>query len=134
MNKAKFYAEVWFDRLHLDRPDLMTRYIRSLPDKTRVEITVEKESEDKTAEQLGYYFSCVVTPLAEHLGYTKREMDGVLCKLLLTVNEGTDKEYVRSKADLNRVELAQFIDEAIMCAAGHGVVVCPPNKTWREMR
>jgi len=65
------------------------------------------------------------------LGYTKTECDGVLCKHLLTENPGTKKEYVKSKSDLNRAELARFIDGAIMLAAQQGVVVAPPNPNWK---
>lgn len=132
MTKPKFYGEIAEGKLKLDRLGLFETYLASLPEGQRVEITVAKESEDKTAEQLGYFFSCVVQPLADHLGYTKKEMDGVICKQLLTMNPGTKKEYVESKALLNRAELAAFIDKAIMLAAQEGVVVPPPSKTWRK--
>lgn len=134
MQKVKLYGEIKEGCLKLDRHGLFEAYLRSLPEGQRVEITVENESEDKTLSQLGYYFPCVVTPLAEHLGYTKVECDGVICKQLLTENPGTKKEYVRSKSDLNRTELARFIDNAIILAAQEGVVVCPPNKFWKDLR
>jgi len=134
VQKSKFYGEVTNGKLSLDRQALFLAYIQSLPEGTRLEITVEKESQDKTAEQLAYYFSCVVQPLADYLGYTKVEMDGVICKYLLTENLGTKKEYVKSKSDLNRADLAKFIDEAIMLAAQHGVVVLPPNKMWKSLK
>jgi len=66
--------------------------------------------------------------------YTKVEMDGVICKHLLTENSGTKKEYVKSKSDLNRAELAKFIDNAIILAAQNGVVVPPPNKAWKDLK
>ena len=95
MKTAKFYGEIVDGVLTLDRHNLLNKYLENLPNQ-RIEITVAKESEDKTAEQLKYYFSCVVQPLADHLGYTKKEIDGVICKELLTVNPGTKKEYVKS--------------------------------------
>jgi len=133
MKTAKFYGEIVDGVLTLDRHNLLNKYLENLPNQ-RIEITVAKESEDKTAEQLGYLFSCVYQPLADHLGYTKKEMDGVICKELLTVNPGTKKEYVKSKSDLNRAELAHFIDKAIILAAQEGVVVPPPNKRWKEIK
>jgi len=108
--------------------------MKTWEDGERVELTLQRESEDKTKEQLGYYFSCIVQPLADHLGYTKVEMDGVICKHLLTENSGTKKEYVKSKSDLNRAELAKFIDNAIILAAQSGVVVPPPNKAWKDLK
>jgi len=131
MQRVKFYGEIKEETLVLDRAALFTAYLNNLPHGQRVEITIEKESEDKTLSQLAYYFSCVVAPLADHLGYTKKEMDGVICKQLLTENPGTKKEYVKSKSDLNRVELAKFIDSAVMLAAQEGVVVAPPNRYWK---
>jgi len=134
MQKVKFYGEITEVGLVMDRIGVFSKYIESLPKGTRLEITLKKESENKTAEQLAYYFSCVVQPLADHLGYTKTECDGVLCKYLLTENPGTKKEYVKSKSDLNRAELAKFIDNAIILAAQSGVVVPPPNKAWKDLK
>ena len=132
MNKVKFYGEVLVGVLHLDRVGLFETFLKTLPEGTRLEVTLEKEAWDKTLQQLSYYFSCVVQPLADHLGYSKVECDGVLCKQLLTENPGTKKEYVKSKSDLNRTELAAFIDKAIMLAAQNGVVVAPPNRNWKD--
>jgi len=131
MQKTKFYAEIAEGKLKLDRYALFETYLKSLPEGQRVEITIAKESEDNTHDQFEYYFSCVVQPLADHLGYSKIEMDGVICKQLLTENAGTKKEFVQSKALLNRAELAAFIDKAIMLAVENGVIVAPPNKYWK---
>lgn len=134
MQEVKFYGQVEEGLLKLDRHSLFETYLANLPEGQRMEITVQKESEDKTKEQLGYYFPCIVQPLADHLGYTKVEMDGVICKQLLTENPGTKREYVKSKSDLNRAELAKFIDSAIMLAAQEGVIVCPPNRYWKDVK
>jgi len=131
MKVAKFYGTIKNGNLELDRLALFLEYMKAWKEGERVEMTIKPESQDKTAEQFAYYFSCVVQPLADCLGYTKTEMDGVLCKHLLTENPGTKKEYVRSKSDLNRAELARFIDGAIMLAAQQGVVVAPPNPNWK---
>ena len=133
MSKALFYAEKKDNALKMDRLGLFNNYIESLPD-GRYEVEIRKESMDVTHDQYEYYFSCMVQPLAESLGYTKVEMDGVICKQLLTENIGLPNEYVRSKAQLNRTELAKFIDSAAMLAAQQGVVVEPPNKRWRDLK
>ena len=134
MSKAIFYAEKKSGKmLIMDRLILFNTYIEKLP-VGRYEVEIRKEAEDKTLQQLSYYFSCVVQPLADELGYSKVECDGVLCKQLLTENPGTKKEYVTSKSDLNRAQLAAFIDKAIMLAAQNGVVVAPPNRAWKDTR
>lgn len=134
MSKAVFFAEKKGGKiLVMDRLGLFNTYVENLPE-GRYEIEIRNESEDKTLNQLAYYFSCVVAPLAEHLGYTKVECDGVICKHFLTENPGTKKEYVKSKADLNRAELAAFIDKTVMLAAENGVVVAPPNKVWKDLK
>ena len=133
MSKALFYAEKKDNVLKMDRLGLFNSYIENLPG-GRYEIEVRKESMDITLSQYEYYFACIVQPLAEELGYTKVEMDGVLCKQLLTENPGLPNEYVKSKTRLNRTELAKFIDNAAMLAAQQGVVVEPPNKRWRDIK
>jgi len=133
VSKAIFYAEKKDSALKIDRFDLFHTYIENLQE-GRYEIEIRPESQDKTLAQFRYYFSCVVQPLADSLGYTKAEMDGVICRQLLTKNPGTKKEYVESKSDLNRAELARFIDGAVRLAAQHGVVVPPPNKMWKNLK
>ena len=141
MQRAKFYGTIkkvdldCDDKVvRLDRIGVFKSYIHSLPLLQRVELEIRKESEDVTHDQYEYYFACIVQPLAEELGYTKVEMDGVICKQLLTENPGLPNEYVKSKTRLNRTELAKFIDSAAMLAAQQGVVVEPPNKRWKELK
>ncbi len=141
MQRAKFYGEiVRIDdecddtTLKLDRWSVYHSYLNSLSEGQRVEIEIRKESEDITHDQYEYYFACIVQPLADELGYTKVEMDGVICKQLLTENPGLPNEYVKSKTRLNRTELAKFIDSAVMLAAQQGVVVEPPNKHWKDIK
>ena len=140
MQRAKFYGEiVRIDdecddtTLKLDRWGVYHSYLNSLEVGQRVEVEIRKESEDITLNQYAYYFSCIVDPMSDSTGYTKKEQDGVLCKQLLTENIGLPNEYVKSKADLNRTELAKFIDTAAMLAAQIGVVVMPPNKFWKNL-
>jgi len=134
MNKVKFYAGVKDGCLNVDRHSLFLAYFRGLPENTRLEITVQEESQDTTLSQWSYYFACIVTPLSESTGYTKEEVDGIICKKFLTQNPGTDREYIKSKTKCNRAETAALIDQAAMFAAELGVVVCPPDKMWRLNR
>lgn len=139
MQRAKFYGEIISVgptdlELKLDRGGVFRSYIASLPVGQRLEVEIRKESEDVTHDQYEYYFACIVQPLADELGYSKVECDGVICKHLLTENPGLPNEYVKSKTQLNRTELAKFIDTAAMLAAQQGVVVEPPNRHWKELK
>ena len=131
MQKVKLYGEIKEGCLKLDRLGLFETYLRSLPEGQRVEINIQKESQDTTLSQWSYFFACIVTPLSESTGYTKEEIDGIICKKFLTQNPGTDREYVKSKTKCNRAETAILIDQAANFAAELGVVVCPPDKMWR---
>jgi len=138
MQKVKFFAEVakstltGIGVLKLDRIALFETYIAGLPIGQRVELTVEKESEETTNLQYAYLFGVVVAMTAESLGYMKDEMIGVFKRKLLTKFPDTDREYVQSLTELNREEIAKFIDGCVMLSAQVGVVVPPPSKTWRK--
>lgn len=126
---SKFYGEFKDGKPILDRPEIFKAWAKSQTG--RFEITVGKESEDVTQQQWGYLFACIYKPLADELGWLVEEVDGVFCKLYLTQNKGTKKEYVKSKSRLSREEIAQYMDLCIMKAAEMGVVCQPPNKNWR---
>lgn len=114
----------------MDRLGLFNTYIENLPE-GRYEVEIRKESYDPTLQQWAYYFACIVSPLSEHTGHAKDEIDGILSRKFLTQNLGTDREYVKSKAKCNRAETAALIDQAANFAAELGVIVCPPDKQWR---
>lgn len=137
MSKAMFYGEIIegignCPTIKLDRAGLFETYIASLSVGQRVEVEIRKESEDNTNLQYGYLYGVVVALTAESTGYTKEEMIGVFKRRLLTKYPGTDRQYVQSLTELNREELAKFIDGCIMLSAQLGVVVPPPSKTWRN--
>ena len=127
--QSKFYGEFVDGKLVLDRPEIYKTWSKSQTG--RCEITIGKESEDVTQQQWGYLFACLYKPVADELGWLVEEVDGIFCKMFLTQNKGTNKEYVKSKSRLNREEIAKYIDLCIMKAAELGVVCQPPNKSWR---
>jgi hypothetical protein len=132
MFKPKFYGLVNQDgKLILDHRPAFDGYVKQLMGK-RVELTIAKESQDVTGEQMAYYYACIVRPLALDLGYLEDEMDWELKNRFLRV-KGNKMVYTRNKTDLNREELAAFIDKCIVFAAEQGVVVVPPNKLWSKI-
>lgn len=92
----------------------------------KVWLKVEKPSKSRTHEQFKYLYSCVYQPVAEYIGCTLVEIDGVMKRRLLTVNPDSPMEYVRNKTDLNRAELAEYIDGCRREAAMMGIETMDP--------
>jgi len=92
----------------------------------RVWVTVKKPSKERTHLQFKYLFSCVYPFIAEHIGCSIDECDGVMKKRHLTVNVDTPLEYVKNKTDLDRAGLAKFIDDVRRDAAGMGIETQDP--------
>lgn len=93
----------------------------------KVWITVTKPSKSRTHEQFKYLYSCVYPFLAESIGCTVDEADGIMKRRHLTVNNDTPLEYVKNKTDLDRAELAKFIDDVRQDAAGMGIETMDPQ-------
>ena len=132
MKQVKFYGTIGAGKMEWDLPQVLAEWIKSQSGgPVRVEVTIKPVGKDPTAEQRGYYFACIVEPLAAELGYTKEEMEFELDRALL-LREGTHgQKYLRSKSKLNSDEWSELIQSAIMLAAKVGVVVQPPSKDWR---
>lgn len=85
-----------------------------------------KPSKEGTHRQFRYLFGAVYPPIAEYLGCTIIEVDGIMCRRLLTENPDSPLEYVRSKSTLDRKERAEYIDGVRREAAGMGVSTPDP--------
>ncbi|KKN66054.1 hypothetical protein LCGC14_0475320 [marine sediment metagenome] len=123
-------VEMRFDRLVLvlrDREQFDTYINRTFKENDKVWVTVELPHKDRTWEQFKYLFSCVYPFMAESIGCTVTEIDGIMKKRLLTVNKDTPLEYVKNKTDLNRAELAEYIDGVRREAAGMGIETADPT-------
>lgn len=134
INIARFYGEVREGKVKFSNPQLVKQYVSTLDDGLSVEVTFKPTGEDITSEQWGYYFAAIVRRIAEHTGDPEQVVDGMICKCFLTMLKGTNKEYVRSKTDLNRKELSDFIEKAASIAAYLGVQIEPPNPRWKETK
>jgi hypothetical protein len=129
-----FYGVIKDSKVVLDNKTVWTTWLSTLEGQ-RVQIEVAKESDKTSHEAFGYLYACVYKPLADSLGYTVLEVDGLLKKKFLTVKitkqiKGKTKvfTYVKDKRDLNKADLAEFTDSCIMICAENGVVVLPANK------
>lgn len=87
----------------------------------KVWVTVEKPHKDKTHRQFRYLYGAIYPLIAEELGCTIEETDGIMRRRLLIVNPDSPLEYIRNKSDLNRAELAEFVDGVRREAAMLGI-------------
>jgi hypothetical protein len=92
----------------------------------KVWLSVTKPSRSRTHEQFKYLYKMVYEPIAEYTGMSMDETDGVMKKRHLTVNEDSRLEYVRNKTDLDRAELAKYIDDCRKDAASMGITTQDP--------
>lgn len=109
-----------------DREEFKTYCNLEFSDGEKVWITVAKPSKEGTHRQFRYLFGAVYPPIAEHLGCTIIEIDGIMCRRLLTENPDSPLEYVRSKSTLDRKERAEYIDGVRREAAGFGISTPDP--------
>jgi hypothetical protein len=114
-----------------DREQFFTWLKRTFKEGERVWIKVSRPSKERTHEQFKYLYSCVYTPIAEHIygvvnNSTLNEIDGIMKYRLLKVNEDTPLEYVKNKTDLNRKELSEYVDACRAEAANMGIETQDP--------
>lgn len=93
----------------------------------KVWITITKPSKSRTHAQFKYLYSCVYPFIAEYIGCDVDTVDGIMKKRHLTVNIDTPLEYVQNKTDLDRAELATYIDNVRADAAGMGIETQDPS-------
>ena len=91
-----------------------------------VVVLVMKQDSNVTLEQYRYLYACVYEPLATELGYTVDEIDEILKLKFLTKFKGTTHEFITGKSELQREEMAQYIDHCIRFAAECGVICQSP--------
>jgi hypothetical protein len=108
-----------------DREEFKT-YCKQFKEGEKVWMTIAKPSKVRTHEQFKYLYSCVYPQMAEELGCTLDEIDGIMKRRHLTVNPDSPLEYVKNKTDLDRAELAKFIDDVRRDAAGMGIETMNP--------
>ena len=72
-----------------DREQFDTYIQRTFKEDSKVWVTVKIPAKDRTWEQFKYLFSCVYPFMAESIGCTVTEIDGIMKKRLLTVNIDT---------------------------------------------
>lgn len=80
-----------------------------------IEIVIHRKKKHRSIQQNRYYW-LIVTMMADHTGFTKDEMHGVLrCRFLKAekVNEssGLVYEYTKSTTELSTVEYEEYLEQ-----------------------
>jgi len=139
MNKGKFYGIIKEGKAVFDDRLIFDLFAKRLEGK-RFELTLQKESEDGTDSQRGYWFACIVRAAVnegDFKGWTADEIDGYLCKKFLTVDKGTPKERIRSRsaeAGFTKEDWSELIENGIKNVAEHGVTCLPQSKLQEKKR
>ena len=111
-------------KLALDRPKDYDAHIRSLAGQF-VELVLRKQRSKRSTKANAFYWSAVVGPLAEHLGYDPQDMHEVLAMHFLRIEDcpvtGAPRRKRTPKTDT--AEFARYVDDCIRLAAEQGVVV-----------
>ena len=105
----------------------------------RYSIEIEKYEKKRSLDANAYWWAAVVTPLAEHCGYSPAEMHTVLCSSYFGVKTieigGKTYEVPRrtttSPNVLGTMEFSDLIQQGHNVAAGLGVAV-EPRQEWES--
>lgn len=122
MNTFKFHGEVKQGKLKLDSPSSYLVYLSSLEGK-RIELSLQKERNNRTLSQNAYYWGVIIEILGQHFGYEPDEMHEALKYKFLKIHEDTGLISVRSTTKLSTLEFGDYLDRIIRWAAEEGVVI-----------
>jgi hypothetical protein len=105
-----------------------------IEDKKEYKITVEQYKENKTLEQLGYYWSTIVPVCMDWQGLVKDDADIWLkekCAIPRVLNVMGEVFQVRASiAKMKIDEMSRYIDDCINFMGAQGYYVPPP--TYKE--
>ena len=116
--------------------ELYKAYVKRFKDGDVLEWILRVPDASKTNPQLGYYHAVVKPATAEGLmeatgeEVSLEQADGFLSRIFLTIDKDTPYERVKSKADLSKKAMKDFIKQSILLIAERFGVVVPPPSEW----
>lgn len=122
MNTLIFHGVIEKGKVRLDNPSNYLVHLSSLEGK-RIELSLQKERNNRTLNQNAYYWGVVIPILAEHHGYEPDEMHTALKYKFLKKHEDTDLVTTGSTKKLSTVEFGEYLDRIIRWAAQEGIVI-----------
>ena len=122
MNNYKFHGVVKQGRIKFDSPEKYLVYLAGLEGK-RIELSLQKERNNRTLSQNAYYWGVVIEILGQHFGYEPDEMHEALKFKFLKTHEDTGLITVRSTTKLSTIEFGDYLDRIIRWAAEDGIYI-----------
>ena len=133
--QAVFYGKVVEGKLVMQCPGLFKQFISTFDTDTPIQLTLGKQYEDLSRNQMRYYFGVIIPAGMAHTGYDSQQaMDRVFKAMFLTEYPGTDFEQMKSKEDLDSYEMSDYIEKCILFLNNEGVTVEPADKNWKMKR
>ncbi len=118
------YGEVEGGKLKLKNRTLLRQRISGLRGKVQIHFQEDKEKPRCSTQQHRYYRGFVLPPIAEHLGYTKKEAHDAL-KWEILVDTDCPLPKVPSTADFSTTEFVDFVDKSRQLAADELKIFIP---------
>ncbi len=112
--------------LYLDDLPAYEKQIALLDGKP-IELVLRRHREQRSSQQNRYLHGVVIPMLAEHCGYEPFEMKDALKWRFLQTHTDGKLPSVRSTADLNTAEFAEFTEQCRRLAAELGCVIPDPQ-------
>ena len=112
MNDLKFSGTVRQGRIKYDTPAKYLVFLASLEGK-RIELTLQKERNNRTLSQNRLYWGVVVDILADYFGYTAEEMHSELKRKFNPVHSKIDIDttFGGSTTKLSTVEFTEYMEK-----------------------
>lgn len=120
-------------KLVLDNPRWF-RGMLALNEDCKVTVTVERQRNSKSQEQLGYLWGVVYLEISKHTGHTPEELHEIMKARHLRRKHlwrGSQITTVGSLGDLTTNEAAEFLSSVILDAGEMGIEVPPPDKLYQ---
>lgn len=127
-----FRGRIEFGVLEYDRPKYFKGMLNNL-ENVDVRVIIEPVRGAKSNRQLGYLFGVVYTLLAEHTGHTVDEIDRIMKGKYLTDKilwRGSEIVTAKGKAELNHLEMEEFISQVVQEAREMGVEIPEPDREF----
>jgi hypothetical protein len=112
--------------------DLLKDYLNKVSGQ-KVEVIIQKFSEPKTPNQLGYYWGHLVPQIGEHIGEPDKEVvHGILKYHFLRAGRGTENEYVMEMSMLDKTQTADYIHKVYHLGLELGAEVFPSDTYYNK--
>lgn len=132
--KKSFSAVSEKGNAKIHEPDSFKKFLEKIGDDERIVVTIEKWYKKYSDKQRNYYFGVPVSILAEHTGFSPKEMHEAL-KMKFLTQKGEVIDKVQSITSLSTVQMEEYLKHIRDWAADSLDCYVPePNEAPLEYR